>query len=253
MSSCVVASQGDITTSEGHHDVVTTTTSTPTTRAPRTPQRNGKSRYLVQQQRKQLHVQPASLLDVEQLKGVAQHDLLLNLLECRHSVQHVLGQRACHHRCTSGTTTHMKTHTHTHALDVGRGGWPHSLARPQHSDRVAVTPTLTSDANTAYRPRRRNPSSQRALHGIAEATPRHHTREGRGRDANPVPRHHTRLSRTWRWLLAKAALAADEPLHQCAVCQRSDISHPELEFRVARDGNDYCMEHIPSRSNVSAE
>ena len=52
---------------------------------------------------------------------------------------------------------------------------------------------------------------------------------------------------------AKAALAADEPLHQCAVCQRSDISHPELEFRVARDGNDYCMEHIPSRSNVSAE
>ena len=41
---------------------------------------------------------------------------------------------------------------------------------------------------------------------------------------------------------------AGEPLHCCAVCGRSDRSHPELEFRVARDGNDYCMEHLPSRS-----
>jgi len=49
---------------------------------------------------------------------------------------------------------------------------------------------------------------------------------------------------------AKAAIPEGEPLHQCAVCQRSDVSHPELEFRVARDGNDYCMEHLPSRSNV---
>ena len=49
---------------------------------------------------------------------------------------------------------------------------------------------------------------------------------------------------------AKASVAEDEPLHRCVVCQRSDISNPELEFRVARDGNDYCMEHIPSRPNV---
>ena len=44
-----------------------------------------------------------------------------------------------------------------------------------------------------------------------------------------------------------AALPEGEPLHQCVVCQRSDVSHPELEFRVARDGNDYCLEHLPSR------
>lgn len=49
-----------------------------------------------------------------------------------------------------------------------------------------------------------------------------------------------------------AASIADEPLHRCAVCQRSDLSHPDLEFRVARDGNDYCMEHIPSRTHVSS-
>jgi len=50
-----------------------------------------------------------------------------------------------------------------------------------------------------------------------------------------------------RRTFAKAVLPEDEPLHQCAVCRRSDRSHPELEFRVARDGNDYCLEHLPSR------
>ncbi|MEI6561855.1 MAG: hypothetical protein WCO68_07205 [Verrucomicrobiota bacterium] len=50
-----------------------------------------------------------------------------------------------------------------------------------------------------------------------------------------------------RRAFAKAALPEGEPLHQCVVCQRSDLSHPELEFRVARDGNDYCLEHLPAR------
>ena len=44
---------------------------------------------------------------------------------------------------------------------------------------------------------------------------------------------------------AQTSLPEDEPLHRCVVCQRSDRSHPELEFRVARDGHDYCMEHLP--------
>lgn len=44
----------------------------------------------------------------------------------------------------------------------------------------------------------------------------------------------------------KAAQApVDEPLHRCVVCRRSEQSNPELEFRVGRDGNDYCMEHLP--------
>lgn len=36
-----------------------------------------------------------------------------------------------------------------------------------------------------------------------------------------------------------------EPLHRCKVCDRTELSHPELTFRVARDGEDYCVEHLP--------
>lgn len=32
----------------------------------------------------------------------------------------------------------------------------------------------------------------------------------------------------------------DEPLHVCASCGATDITSPELEFRVAADGLDYC-------------
>ena len=44
---------------------------------------------------------------------------------------------------------------------------------------------------------------------------------------------------------AESSVSKDEPLHQCALCGRSDQSDPDLEFRVARDGNDYCLEHLP--------
>lgn len=42
----------------------------------------------------------------------------------------------------------------------------------------------------------------------------------------------------------RAAIPEEEPLHRCVVCQRTEISNPELDFRVAADGNDYCMEHL---------
>ncbi|MFV0337328.1 MAG: rhomboid family intramembrane serine protease [Chthoniobacterales bacterium] len=41
----------------------------------------------------------------------------------------------------------------------------------------------------------------------------------------------------------------NEALYTCKTCGRSDISHPNLEFRVASDGEEYCMEHLPSRQN----
>ncbi len=41
-----------------------------------------------------------------------------------------------------------------------------------------------------------------------------------------------------------ASIPEEEPLHRCAVCKRTDVSNPELDFRVAADGNDYCMEHL---------
>ncbi len=43
---------------------------------------------------------------------------------------------------------------------------------------------------------------------------------------------------------AKAA-APGETLHECVVCHRTEVTHPDLEFRVARDGQEYCLEHLP--------
>ena len=37
----------------------------------------------------------------------------------------------------------------------------------------------------------------------------------------------------------------DEPLHRCATCGATEISDPNLEFRVARDGEEYCLAHLP--------
>jgi hypothetical protein len=39
--------------------------------------------------------------------------------------------------------------------------------------------------------------------------------------------------------------AEDEPLHRCAVCGATERSDPHLEFRVARDGEEYCVPHLP--------
>ncbi len=36
-----------------------------------------------------------------------------------------------------------------------------------------------------------------------------------------------------------------EAFYTCAVCNRTDVSDPELEFRVAADGREYCSEHLP--------
>jgi membrane associated rhomboid family serine protease len=38
---------------------------------------------------------------------------------------------------------------------------------------------------------------------------------------------------------------ADEALHRCSVCGRTDATAPELDFRVAKDGQEYCLEHLP--------
>jgi hypothetical protein len=36
-----------------------------------------------------------------------------------------------------------------------------------------------------------------------------------------------------------------EPLHKCAVCGATELSDPNLDFRVALDGEEYCMAHLP--------
>jgi Rhomboid family len=36
-----------------------------------------------------------------------------------------------------------------------------------------------------------------------------------------------------------------EALHTCKVCGATELSNPDLEFRVARDGEEYCIPHLP--------
>ncbi len=38
----------------------------------------------------------------------------------------------------------------------------------------------------------------------------------------------------------------DESIHKCAVCGATELSDPNLDFRVARDGEEYCVPHLPS-------
>jgi len=45
----------------------------------------------------------------------------------------------------------------------------------------------------------------------------------------------------------KKFTAAAETLHRCAKCERTEVSDPELEFRVAGDGEEYCAEHLPPK------
>ena len=42
-----------------------------------------------------------------------------------------------------------------------------------------------------------------------------------------------------------------EPLHKCAVCGATELSDPNLEFRVARDGEEYCMQHLPKAQTTA--
>lgn len=58
--------------------------------------------------------------------------------------------------------------------------------------------------------------------------------------------HRTEVAQRRRRFV-KAAPAEDEALHRCKVCGRTEITNPTLEFRVAADGNDYCVEHLPKK------
>lgn len=42
-----------------------------------------------------------------------------------------------------------------------------------------------------------------------------------------------------------ATASKSDPFHACTVCARTDISDPQLEFRIGADGSEYCSEHLP--------
>lgn len=39
--------------------------------------------------------------------------------------------------------------------------------------------------------------------------------------------------------------AEEQALHRCTGCGRTEDSNPELEFRVAVSGDEYCLDHLP--------
>src|SRR5207248_816535 len=38
--------------------------------------------------------------------------------------------------------------------------------------------------------------------------------------------------------------AEAEALHRCAICGATEVTDPNLEFRVARNGEEYCLPHL---------
>ena len=45
--------------------------------------------------------------------------------------------------------------------------------------------------------------------------------------------------------LTRRRAVRPEPLHRCAICGATELSDPNLDFRVARDGEEYCIPHLP--------
>ena len=46
------------------------------------------------------------------------------------------------------------------------------------------------------------------------------------------------------------ARSDEEPLHRCATCGATELSDSSLEFRVARDGEEYCLAHLPRAADA---
>ena len=42
----------------------------------------------------------------------------------------------------------------------------------------------------------------------------------------------------------------EDTMHRCKVCGRTEVTTPELEFRVAGDGEEYCAEHLPKKAST---
>ena len=52
--------------------------------------------------------------------------------------------------------------------------------------------------------------------------------------------------------LKRSSRSEDESLHRCANCGATELTNPNLEFRVSRDGEEYCLAHLPSATKVEA-
>ena len=63
-------------------------------------------------------------------------------------------------------------------------------------------------------------------------------------------RHRQEVS-TRRRRFESHARSETEPLHQCAVCGATELSDSNVDFRVARDGEEYCVAHLPKTESAA--
>jgi hypothetical protein len=66
-----------------------------------------------------------------------------------------------------------------------------------------------------------------------------------GREIFDEARHRQKVVSRRRRFEADIRTATPESMHRCAVCGRTEVSAPDLDFRVARDGEEYCVDHLP--------
>lgn len=63
----------------------------------------------------------------------------------------------------------------------------------------------------------------------------------------PAARGHARgiSSAKRKQKFQKSKLDGETAFHSCQHCKRTEVSNPELEFRMAEDGHEYCLDHLP--------
>lgn len=69
-----------------------------------------------------------------------------------------------------------------------------------------------------------------------------------GREIFLAAQHRQEVAGRRRRFQSATRQSDDEAMHRCATCGRTELAHPELEFRVSRDGHEYCLEHLPKAS-----
>lgn len=64
-------------------------------------------------------------------------------------------------------------------------------------------------------------------------------------------RHRSEVAVRRKRFEVQSARAEAEPLHKCATCGATELTNPDLEFRVSRDGEEYCLPHLPSAASIT--
>ncbi len=59
-------------------------------------------------------------------------------------------------------------------------------------------------------------------------------------------------ARVRRAKFSRAQSTGEQTLHRCAECGKTELSDPEMDFRVTADGEEYCLDHLKKSDKGSA-